>query len=273
MYHYDVFLFFIKPACQKRKNNVEYNGKEKLRDKRENMIRICLCDDDPIWVDMMKTRIEKNVVNIDRDFEICVCSSLEKLEGVITTRKIDVLFLDIVLEDVNSADWLAENLEDSDVEVLFMTAFPEEAYSISEVDHAYFLVKSRITDEMIEKSLNRAKERIENKSESFGVFRVNGKKLSVNFADVLCFESDDNYVRIHLKDGTTLDSRTTMSNCSRKTPDCFLRCHRSFLINMNYVKEVRYSCFVLSNSTVVQIPPKKYAQTVEAYEKYIKSTV
>ena len=235
------------------------------------MIRICLCDDDPLWIEMMQARIEKSFGNIDDDFDITVCSSLEKLEKVINKQKIDVLFLDIVLDDVNSADWLAENMEDNNAEVIFMTAYPEEAYSISEVDHAYFLVKSKLTDEMVEKALLRAKERIESKNDSFGVFRVKGKKLSLRYSDLICFESRDNYVRIHLKDGTVLDTRTTLENCSKKTPDFFLKCHRSFLVNMNHIREVRYSSFVLSNSTVVQIPPKKYAEIVELYEKYAES--
>lgn len=245
--------------------------KRKIQIRGRNMIRICLCDDDPFWLELMKTRIENCIKNAKDIFSFSSCSSLEDLEKTLESKRVDVLFLDIMINKVNSADWLAENLKNHIFEVIFMTAYPEEAYSISEVDHAYFLVKSKINDEMIEKALNRVKDRIESRNHDAGTFRVNGRKITLKYADIVSFESYDNYVKIHTKDKCEHRIRATMNSCCKDLPPYFLRCHRGFAVNMNYIKAYVYSDFVMEDSTVVHIPPKKYAKTVEKYEEYLKN--
>lgn len=235
------------------------------------MIKICLCDDDMFWLEMMEIRIKKCIEQFDCDYVFTSCKNLEELKKALDSQCFDVLFLDIVLGDINSADWLAENLNRRIPEVIFMTAYPEEAYSISEVDHAYFLVKPRITDEMISKALKRAQDRIDERNGEAGIFRYGGKSETVKYSDILYFESNNNYVRIHLKDKTVLDIRKTIKECSKDLPRYFLRCHRSYAVNMDFIKQYTYSRFIMEDLSEIQIPPKKYAETVDEYIKYIKN--
>ena len=53
------------------------------------------------------------------------------------------------------------------------------------------------------------------------------------------------------------------------TAPCFLRCHQSFLVNMNYIKAVDKD-FTLTNDEVVLIRKKELKELRQAYFDYKK---
>ena len=53
------------------------------------------------------------------------------------------------------------------------------------------------------------------------------------------------------------------------TAPCFLRCHQSFLVNMNYVKAVDKD-FILTNDDVVLIRKKNLKELRQVYFDYRK---
>ncbi len=67
-----------------------------------------------------------------------------------------------------------------------------------------------------------------------------GKIHNLNEAEILYIESLDDYVKVHLKE-MVLITRENISTLEEKLP-CppFVRIHRSFIININWVKTISH---------------------------------
>ena len=70
-----------------------------------------------------------------------------------------------------------------------------------------------------------------------GYFTITSERKTrrISFDDVQYVESLADYVKIHLKDGKEITSKHKISHLENELPDTFLRIHRSFLVNTNYV--------------------------------------
>lgn len=66
-------------------------------------------------------------------------------------------------------------------------------------------------------------------------------------------------LQIHMR-GETLTINGTLPELEKKYPGFFLRIHASYMINPDYVREIRRFCVTLSDGTQLPIPEKKYTQ-------------
>jgi DNA-binding LytR/AlgR family response regulator len=51
----------------------------------------------------------------------------------------------------------------------------------------------------------------------------------------------------------------------------FIRCHQSYVVNMDYVKEIKDNCFVMENGDIVIIRRHDRPSIKAAFENYIFS--
>ena len=47
------------------------------------------------------------------------------------------------------------------------------------------------------------------------------------------------------------------------------RCHKSYMVNINFIAGYETYKFLLKNSEKVSIPPKKYAEMIDKYRNYL----
>lgn len=123
------------------------------------MLNIVICDDDIDFREIVEYKVRACLAGFfDTDYNIQKAASLSRLAEILTDTKVDVLFLDIMVGNENSMNWSINNIRSSYTQIIFMTSFPASAYNISDSNCCYFLLKSKMTDEKIEKALKRALE-------------------------------------------------------------------------------------------------------------------
>jgi DNA-binding LytR/AlgR family response regulator len=88
--------------------------------------------------------------------------------------------------------------------------------------------------------------------------RINGKIVPVNVSVIKLIESDRDYVKINMVDGSKLLKRCTMDDIENKLACDFLcRVDRCFIVNVHYIKEIDRGVIIMED---INIPlHKKYA--------------
>jgi len=71
------------------------------------------------------------------------------------------------------------------------------------------------------------------------VFKSRGRILFLPVSDIRWISAEENYVRICTANETHLLRETMASMEQRLDPQAFLRVHRSAIVNLQFVKEVR----------------------------------
>jgi len=194
----------------------------------------------------------------ESDIEIVVegSSASEVLELARATKP-QLLFLDIRMPGMTGLDLVSELAKCPDIalpHVVFTTAYDRYALQAFELHAVDYLLKP-FTSERLHSAVQRARDQIlvsekSNSRDQNGhrqrgpytariVFKSRGRILFLPVSDIRWIGAEENYVRICTGTESHLLRETMTSIEQRLDPQSFLRVHRSAIVNLRYVKEVR----------------------------------
>lgn len=149
---------------------------------------------------------------------------------------VDLLFLDIQMPQKNGLDFY-KNI-DQNTKVIFTTAFSEYAVDAFEINAVDYLLKP-FSFERFLKAVEKAKENSKDSASDTLFIRADYKLHKIDFRDILFVEALDDYIKIHLSDGTKITTRQTMKSIEDKLPSSqFARIHRSYLVSAKHIKSI-----------------------------------
>jgi len=220
-------------------------------------IRTIIVDDEPL----ARERLSSLLAN-EEDFEIvCECENGKEAIESIESLTPDLVFLDIQMPEVDGFDVILSLDPETIPDIIFVTAYDKYAVKAFEVHALDYLLKP-FDRQRFSQSLNRIRTRvneIEDAKETVSGQLANllselkykqrtQKRLLVKSAGRIMFVSTDevewieaagNYMRIHAGDETYL-MRETMAGMENRLPkECFVRIHRSYIVNFNCIKELQ----------------------------------
>ena len=234
------------------------------------MINIAICDDESSYQEIIEFKVNQCVTDILKmECNITCFNDLNELKEYIDNGRIDIAFLDIMVNDENSMDWSIKNITNRYTQIIFMTSFPQSAYNISETNCCYYLVKSRITEESLSKALKRAIQNTTKKDPNLTLVKSGNKNFAINFQDILYIETFNNNLTLHLQNDEKIVVYSTLKEYANKMPPNFLRCHKCYMVNMNHVACYEPHKFILSTEKAIPIPPKKYKSVISSYKNYL----
>ncbi len=216
------------------------------------MIQAVLADDEVLARQKLRQLLRE-----EPDIEIVgECASASETVELVRAARPELLFLDIRMPGMDGFDVIGALSRVSDLPmpaIVFTTAYDQYALRAFDVHAVDYLLKP-FTPGRLHSAIQRARERAlarasaadpnEKNGEDGGpatriVFKSRGRILFLPIADIRWVGAEENYVRLCAGPETHL-LRETMSHLeSRLDPRTFLRVHRSFIVNLNYVKEVR----------------------------------
>jgi DNA-binding LytR/AlgR family response regulator len=91
------------------------------------------------------------------------------------------------------------------------------------------------------------------KANELFIFRTEGVTRRIPFTDILFFEASSKKVIIHTK-GQEITYYDSIENLIALLPDYFIRCHRSFIVNIHKVKELRRAEMELRLTSGERVP-------------------
>ena len=183
-------------------------------------------------------------------------ASPSEIIALVQSKKPDLLFLDICMPAKNGLDVVAELSRDKSVtlpHIIITTAHGEYAVRAFEMRAADYLLKP-YTGERLHSALQYARERINNARKGMQdgkpapaagsppariVFKSRGRILFLPITEIRWIAAEENYVRICTANESHLLRETMAGMESKLDSQMFMRVHRSAIVNLKYVKEVR----------------------------------
>lgn len=186
-------------------------------------------------------------------------------------KQFDLIFLDIILGDVSGIT-VAEKIRfnNSKVCIIFISSSREFAVEGYNVNALSYLVKP-FSDKQLLSILDKFLASFTADDEKNIHIRSEGVNIRIPIDKILYIESRDKKLFFYLTDSTTLDTYAKLDDYNlmmNQFPN-FLRCHKSYLINMDQVKEIRDNKFFMKNNSVIPVPKDTIALKKKAYYDYI----
>lgn len=236
------------------------------------MLKIVICDDSKAFSELLAQKVQTCVQKkFEMDCSVSCFNDLETFSDFILQNKVDIVFLDIMVREQNTIDWSIAHFHNTYTQVIFMTAFPQCAYNLSESHYCYFLIKQKITDTNLTKALQRALQNTVKKEPNLTIIKIGNKNYTIDYNDIEFIETFNNNVTLHLSQGTALTIYSSLKDYAKNLPPNFLRCHKCYMINMNCVIAYEPHKFLLKSGEVIPIPPKKYKAITQAYSSYLNN--
>ena len=184
-------------------------------------------------------------------------SSAHEVHELVRAASPQLLFLDVRMPGMDGLDLIAELSLSPGIRmprVILTTAYDHYALRAFELNATDYLLKP-FSAERLRSAVKRAREQLrkgerrteDGLSKETGVepytariiFKSRGRILFLPVSDIRWISAEENYVRICTQNETHL-LRETMARLEEKLdPDMFLRVHRSSIVNLQHVKEVR----------------------------------
>ncbi len=233
------------------------------------MIKAIIVDDELSAIRSLKWEVEK----FCKDIEI-TDSFTNPIEAVsaINYLKPDCIFLDIEMPEMDGFQLLS-NLEHKNFDLIITTAFDNYAIRAFKANAIDYLLKPIDTDDLLASvaKIKANKEKntlgvdlekilksiIPNKTPRKVALVFSGKTVFVNSEDIVYCKSSGNYSEIFFKEQKKeIVSKKLKEVEALIQNDNFFRVHKSYLVNVKYIKEFIKSdghYLVLENETTIPV--------------------
>ncbi|QKY71744.1 response regulator transcription factor [Lentibacillus sp. CBA3610] len=200
---------------------------------------------------------EELIYLLKKEPDVMLCPSAEtgkQLVDLYTEHEPDVIFLDVQMPGISGVEAVKQIVELAYVQrplFIFTTAYDDYAVDAFEIEAVDYLLKP-YDDDRFQKAIKRVRKQMEQNvltkdkspisaSQSAGskLLVDNGDRMIVLSPDAIYYAVPSNrMLEIHTKD-EVIESRMTLQELEEKLQGLsFFRTHRSYLVNLNYVKEI-----------------------------------
>ena len=207
------------------------------------MLGIAVFDDEKIIVDYVGELIKEN---LDVNAKIYKYTKLEEFKGDCKKgilQKINAIYIDIKIDSLNGIE-IAQKIqqENPKIKIIYMTAYSQYSEAIFKTKPTYLLLKP-IKKEQIKKSLERALQE-EKQNKNIKTFNIKGKIFNIEVEKIKYIESNKRVVIIYEED---LKRRIygKLDEIEEMLSSNFVRCHQSYIVNLEHVRELNTHEFVL----------------------------
>lgn len=231
------------------------------------MYQIAICDDEKQILKEIHVKTEAAFLIEKMNAEFFCTEDSRVLMDFLQEKIVDVLFLDIDMPYFSGMDVAAYINEKCPHTILvFVTNQDALVYQTFAYRPFGFLRKTHFAEELPELMLRIKKEL--NKRQSDIVINKGRELLRILIKDILYIESEGNYLNIYTG-GQVIKVRETMSAMEKELLEKgFVRCHKGYLVNIEYMQELKGSEIILQQEGV-----RKSIPVGRSYEKDVRRSI
>lgn len=221
------------------------------------MLKIAVCEDEKEQRTLIKEYLIKILDETSLSYEIITFNSGEDLFNNYT-YDVDIFLLDILMDKLNGMDAARKirEIDDKNVEIIFTTSLVDYIQEGYEVRAYRYLLKPLKFEDLKRHMISC----INDISEKNKYIFIDGKSdtLKIKANDITYIEIQKRDMTIHTKKGD-YQVKSTMDKVEKDLNNSnFYRCHKSFLLNMEYVDSIKQYVAILENKEEVPISRHRF---------------
>lgn len=235
------------------------------------MIKIAFCDDDISVLDELKGLLERYGIKHNWEFAYAAFSnSLDLLYEIERGVHYDILFLDIILSNENGISIAKEIRKyDNVVKIIFLSSsseFAVQSYTVG----AYFYQIKPISEGDFFRLMDSAISECEKEQQQGLILRCKSGVARIELSRLEYCEVIGRILFFHMEDGRILEGTGSMDELFGQLSqyENFIRPHRSFLINMEYIQKISGKAITMESQEEIPIPHGKYSEIKNLYLAY-----
>lgn len=235
------------------------------------MIKFALCDDNVQSLLRLKKALENIFIRDDLDASVVfTTSNPEKLLDFISRNEVNVLFLDINLKSQSNGIDIAKEIRKNNksIYIIFITGHFEYIVSAFECK-TFDYIQKPFSFSKIENTVLRLFEDMNANTSKFIPLNNRHKLINQNLVNYI---QKDGMRTTYYLGHSSIESYGSFNKIRESLPNNFVRCHKSFIVNVNNISNVDLTnntiFFKHSAGSVCYIGPKYKNNFLEVLNNY-----
>lgn len=227
------------------------------------MITVAVCDDEEVFVDKIIALLEKYNLHHGIDMTIKKYYDVDSLLEQVN-EKYQIIFLDVKLGATNGIE-VARELRKRKIDsiIIYISAYIEMAPMGYEVNAFRYILKNDL-ERVFHYTLDDALKEVFQKNRCYEI-RTQGKSEFIEMKDIVYFTSFKRYVEIHTEDKVYKQYRKISDLEAELGTRGFLRTHKSYLVNMQYIAFFKNREIHLKNGMILPCSKTDYQELKKKY--------
>ena len=233
------------------------------------MIRIAVCDDTTEYtqqtVDLLEQWSAQRGIVVKAD---CFDNG-DSLLNALSHQPYDIIFLDIIMPMFSGIDTCAEiRRENRQVKIIFLSVSPEFGVDAFRVKANGYLLKPLSPQKLFELMDEYLSEHVE--EDDFLIVKSMSMVKKVPHNTICYAEAQNKKILLYTSDNTVLTLTIPLHQLAPQLNlPCFFQCHRSYIINMNYISSHCKNELTMSNGCTIPISRNLAKEFHDAYFAFL----
>ena len=234
------------------------------------MIRILMCDDEPLAIKEYENRIYKLGEKHGLDLSVKSFQNADQLFFYMEDEKafIDIVFLDIQMPGLDGIQTAVKLRKDGyNGEIIFLTKQADKAIKGYDVQAYHFIVKNTEDDPNFERVFLEAVKHVQNRIAEYITFQGIGESRNIPIRDIAYFSVNRRIITVHYG-SESFEFYSSMEKVENVMLEYgFLRAQRSYLVNVDYIRDFTAESITMNDGTVISLSRKNSREIREMINK------
>lgn len=223
------------------------------------MLNFIICDDNIHMINKLSLLFEKAFIQNDFDAEIVLkTQNYKDILSFMSSHMVNVVILDIEFKNssLNGLDIANEIRKiNKDCYIIFITSHFEYLMKAYDYKTFAYLFKNSLSVDSLSETLTRLFDDIYGNTKKF--LKIDNKGTFIDLNDIQFIEKCGMKLIYHTLHGC-FDTYNSFARIENTLPQSFVRCHKSFIANINNIVNVSLSdnSIVFKNGDICYIGPK-----------------
>lgn len=233
------------------------------------MIKFAVCDDEPVMAQEIADQLSQ-YMHENQLTSYCVNSFSCGQSLLESGRDFDVIFLDIQMEHLNGMETakMLRQRENHSL-LIFVTVLKECVFDAFEVEAFDYLVKP-LDSNHFKRTMDRILKSLRQRETKSIVVQRGTSRAVILLAEIVYCEVQGRKIYIHQSDGNIIDYYDKLDDLEQRIDGRFFRCHRSYLVNLEYVRGCDAGQVMLPQGGKIPVSRLRERDLTRALLRYMK---
>lgn len=230
-------------------------------------LNIGICDDQPVMVSMLEKLCRET---LRENYCLHIDTALSASELLSKQRPFQIALLDVQLMESSGIELARQILErNCRCRIIFVSGYIHAVSDVYEVPHFCFVMKDQLEDQL-PKFLKRAAD-LSSKEAGRKLMISCGRKMEdLLLMNISTLERKGHVTYVRMLSGTVYQTKEKLSELLQRIQDQdFIRCHVSFIVNLQNVKALNGSSFTMESGEIVPISRPNEGMCREAFFRHL----
>lgn len=230
------------------------------------MLHIAICDDNLLFAQQALNEVKRLLEDNRVIYSISVFQTGSSL---MNAGFFDIVFLDIEMNGLSGIE-TAKIMRQSgnNCRIIFLTSHAKYVFSAFDVCASHYLLKP-IDTLKLDSVLMRIVNELTTEKQSCYIVKCGSQIHRVPFPQIKFAEVFGRKISLHAnQDVFTFNG--TLDELEQVFPDCFFRCHKSYLVNLASVTQYDKESAILQSGETVPIARRKFAEFGVAFLAFLR---